>query len=138
MRNVLTKYFIKELGARLEFQKDAAGKVTQIAAQLDQQVMIGMRFVPMKADPAVLPKYAGDHYSEELGTTYSIVLKEGRLIAEHRRNPDVLLTQEAKDKFSGNAWYFSNVSFTRDGDNRINGLTVSGSRIRNLKCVKRS
>jgi len=133
-----TKYFLKVIDAQVEFQKDAAGKVNQLTLYQNQQNMVAKRFVQMNASPADLSEYAGDYYSEELGTTYTIILKDGRLIAQHRRNNDVLLTAGAKDTFSGNAWYFSKASFTRDSDNHINGLTISGNRVRNLKFSRRA
>jgi hypothetical protein len=133
-----TKYFLKVVDAQIEFQKDADGKVNQLTLHQNQQSMVAKRFVPLKADQANLSEYIGDYYSEELGTTYSIDLKDGKLIAQHRRNNDVLLTAGAKDTFSGNAWYFSKVKFTRDGANSVNGLTISGSRVRNLKFIRRS
>jgi CubicO group peptidase (beta-lactamase class C family) len=133
-----TKFFLKVMDAQVEFQKDEKGQYTQLTGYQNDQILKGKRIVPASNTPKDLSEYPGDYYSEELGTTYSIVLKDGNLIAQHRRNSDFPLTAKAKDSFAGGAWFFSNVTFTRDKDNRVDGLTVSGSRVRNLRFDRQS
>src|SRR5262249_3439147 len=41
--------------------------------------------------PDRLRQFTGDYYSEELGTTYSLIVREGGLVATHRRHQDVPL-----------------------------------------------
>jgi len=127
-----TKFFLKIVDAQVEFQKDEKGKFNQITLYQNGQSLKGMRIDPT-AIPPDLSEYAGDYYSEELGTNYVIILKDGKLIAQHRRHSDIPLTHKAGDAFSGGAWFFSNVSFTRDKDNKINGFNLSGSRVRYLR-----
>jgi CubicO group peptidase (beta-lactamase class C family) len=127
-----TKFFLKIVDAQIEFQKDENGKFNQITLYQNGQSLKGMRIDPM-AIPPDLSQYAGNYYSEELGTNYIIILKDGKLIAQHRRHSDFSLTPKTGDVFSGGAWFFSNVSFTRDKDNRIDGFDLSGSRVRNLR-----
>jgi len=83
-----------------------------------------------------LSEYRGDFYSEELSTTYTMVLDSGKLIARHFRTGDVMLTLTRPDQFSGNKWYFGRVVFTRDSNGKIVGCSVSGGRVRNLKFEK--
>jgi CubicO group peptidase (beta-lactamase class C family) len=133
-----TKFFLKVMDAQVEFQKDEKGQFTQVTGYQNSQVLKGKRIVPASSAPKDLSEYAGDYYSEELGTTYTIVLMDGKLIAQHRRNSDIPLTAKIKDAFTGGAWFFSNVTFTRDKENHIDGLTVSGSRVRNLRFDRQS
>jgi hypothetical protein len=38
--------------------------------------------------------------------------------------------------FLGDRWYFGLVAFTRDDAGRVDGLRVTGSRVRNLRFVR--
>ncbi len=93
------------------------------------------RFHPIA--PERLQEFVGDYYSEELGTTYSLILQEGRLVATHRRHDDVLLRHGAGDDFTGDEAYFRTVHFTRAANGQVAGLLLSSGRVRNLRFVKR-
>lgn len=87
--------------------------------------------------PERLKEFAGDYYSEELGTTYTLVLRDNRLVATHRRLEDVMLAHRTGDEFTGNQGYFRSVHFTRGDDGRVTGLLLSSGRVRNLRFVRR-
>jgi hypothetical protein len=93
------------------------------------------KYEPMAAEG--LQDFAGDYYSDELGTTYSLVVRDGDLVATHRRHEDVLLRRVSGDDFTGNQWFFRNVHFTR-GDGQVKGLMLSSGRVRNLRFVRRA
>lgn len=75
-----------------------------------------------------LKEYTGKFYSEELDTTYHVIIRNGKLFLTHIRNDDVLLTPAGKDIFSGSAWWLKSVFFTRDKSGRISGYKFSSSR----------
>ncbi|MBK7598692.1 MAG: DUF3471 domain-containing protein [Acidobacteria bacterium] len=102
-----TKYFLKIIDARVEFQKDSSGRVSQFTLQQNGQSMIAKRLASANDIPADLSEYTGAFYSEELGTTYNLVLKDGKLVAQHRRHDDIQMTPITRDRFSGSAWWFS-------------------------------
>lgn len=131
-----TKFFIKIADARLEFQRDSAARVTQFTLMQGSQNIIARRMVLAGDIPTDLSEYTGAFYSEELGTTYNVVLKEGKLVARHRRHDDIQMTPISRDKFSGGAWWFSKVNYTRDKDGHINGFTLTGGRVRNMRFTK--
>ncbi len=79
-----------------------------------------------------LLQYTGRYYSEELGTFYTIELRNGSLIATHRRHSDIELTPIINDWFSGNQWWFRTVEFVKDRRNNIEGFRLSGGRVRNI------
>jgi CubicO group peptidase (beta-lactamase class C family) len=85
---------------------------------------------------AELAQYTGDYYSEELGTTYRILLRDGVLVAEHRRHTDTPLTGTVRDRFVGDNWWFRSVQFSRDDAGRVDGFLLSGGRVRNLRFVR--
>ena len=91
---------------------------------------------PVEVNLASLDEYVGSYYSDELGTEYTIVGKDAKLLIQHRRNDDVTLTCIDKDIFSGNS--ISKLAFTRDESNNITGFMLTGwGRVRNLRFVKR-
>ena len=85
--------------------------------------------------PDRLADYEGAFYSEELGTTYRLAVKEGRLVPQHRRDQDIPLTPSGPDAFSSDTWFFRNLQFTRAGG-RVIEFRVTNNRARNLRFVK--
>jgi len=83
-----------------------------------------------------LAEYAGNYYSEELGTTYTLVVKEKNLVAQHRRHGDNELISSDTDQFNGGEWWLSVLKFTRSEDKTITGFLLTGGRVRNLRFDK--
>lgn len=90
-------------------------------------------FVPHPLDAEHLREFTGDYSSSELGTTYTLVERQGRLIATHFRHEEIPLEHGSGDDFRGNRWFFGTVHFTRGLDGRISGLLLSSGRVRNLR-----
>jgi CubicO group peptidase (beta-lactamase class C family) len=82
---------------------------------------------------AELAAFVGTYSSDELGTTYHLVLRDGRLIAEHRRHLDTPLSPTARDRFAGENWWFRSLHFSRDAAGRVDGFRLTGGRVRNLR-----
>lgn len=85
-----------------------------------------------------LGEYAGTFYSEELGTAYTLVVREGTLVAQHRRHDDTALVPTLRDRFLGDNWWLRRVEFTRDEQGRVDGFRVTVGRVRNLRFVKQA
>ena len=83
-----------------------------------------------------LKKFEGDYYSQELDTTYFIATHEGQLIAQHRRNEDILLTYDGEG-FTSDEWFFSHVSFKQDHYGQVIGFLLDGERVKNLYFTKK-
>ena len=132
-----TVFSVKILSAKISFEKDKAGKTIQFFLQQGGQKTPAKRLEPPVLTPEELGKYAGDYFSEELGTTYSLTVQGAKLVAQHRRNEDAILSPMEPDVFAGDQWYFGKVKFTRDGSRRITGFLLTGSRARNLRFVKK-
>jgi CubicO group peptidase (beta-lactamase class C family) len=131
-----TRFLVRAINGELTFHRDDTGKVTRFTLQQGGQTRPATRIEPFTPDSSALAEYTGDYYSGELGTVYTFVVKEGKLVVEHRRHGDITMTPTLSDQFSGNAWFFSRVSFTRDNDKRITGFKLTGGRVRNLRFVK--
>ena len=83
-----------------------------------------------------LKKFEGDYYSQELDTTYSILVHEGQLIAQHIRNNDILLAYDGVG-FTSDEWFFSQIYFKRNHYGQIIGFVLDGERVKNLYFTKR-
>ena len=130
-----TEFDVKAVLARVTFILDS-GKVSKMKVKMNGGEVIAMKIQDSYPTKINLSEYRGDFYSEELSTTYTMVLESGKLIARHFRTGDVMLTLTRPDQFSGNKWYFGRVVFTRDSNGKIVGCSVSGGRVRNLKFEK--
>lgn len=77
-------------------------------------------------------EFSGRYYSEELKTEYRIIVQDGQLVATHIRNGDVVLAPVKKDQFTGDQWWFRNISYFRDENDKIIGFRLTSGRVRNL------
>ena len=131
-----TRFAIKDVGGELTFERDESGKIARFKLERPGQSQIANRVDTTPATAAQLEEFSGDYYSTELGTTYTLVVKEGQLIAQHRRHDDIKLTPLEGDRFRGSQWFFQRVQFTRDADKRVVGFRLTGGRVRNLRFDK--
>ena len=60
-------------------------------------------------------------------------MREGDLVASHRRHGDIRLMPSLPDEFRGDQWFFQGVEFDRDANGAVTGLRVSNGRSRNLR-----
>jgi hypothetical protein len=91
---------------------------------------------PLRAEE--LGDFIGEYSSDELGTTYTIVVRNGQLLAQHRRLGDSPLTQTPlRDHFSGEGWLGFHFAFTRDARNQVTGFKLTAERSRNVRFERR-
>ncbi len=93
---------------------------------------------PMSPTPSAstLAAYAGDYYSPELGTVYTIVVQGDALMIQHRRHSDIGLTPTAEHQFISERWWVNQVLFTQDVAGVTTGFLLSGGRVKNLRFLK--
>jgi CubicO group peptidase (beta-lactamase class C family) len=141
-------FLIKEDESRISFERDEQGQVNRLILQRkskdptsDRSTHVGQRIVPTGAPLRAeeLAEFTGDYSSDELGTTYTILVRNGELLAQHRRLGDIPLTPiPISGHFLGGGWLQSVAfTFTRDGRNHVTGFKMSGARSRNLRFEKR-
>jgi hypothetical protein len=95
----------------------------------------GKRIEPLPIE--ALTDVLGDYWSEELQTSYRIMVDGDRLIARHSRHTDTALYGTTPDHLVGDAWWFGSVAVTRDASGKVDGLRVTGNRVRNVRFVRR-
>jgi len=127
-----TVFFVKEANSELTFERDEKGNVVRFVMKNDTQSQSAKRLNSL-ATAAQLTQFAGDYYSPELGTSYMLVIKDGKLVAQHRRHDDIPLTELDGDLFTSSRWFFQTVQFTRDSEKRITGFRLTSGRVRNLR-----
>lgn len=127
-----TTFFVKEANSEITFERDEKGNVVRFAMKNASQSQSAKR-LDEPATPSQLTQFAGNYYSPELGTSYMIVVKDEKLVAQHRRHDDIALVELEGDLFSSNRWFFQTVQFTRDSEKRITGFRLSSGRARNVR-----
>ena len=77
-----------------------------------------------------LGEYAGEYYSEELDTTYRLIVREGELVGRHQRHSDFRLRFNEEDEFRGGV--LGTIRFDRNVEGGIEGFKATSGRVRNL------
>jgi len=95
-----------------------------------------VKLAPFDADAANLSAYAGDYYSEELGTTYHLIVKDGALVAQHVRQNDITLKPYQPDLFIASQWFITKTQFERGAASEITGFRASGPTAENMLFTK--
>jgi CubicO group peptidase (beta-lactamase class C family) len=121
-------------GRKLRLNK---GGFTMLEGIYGGQSIVGTpEITPSSIDYNVdLTQFTGRFYSEELSTTYDIILENGQLKAQNLRST-VHLSVFGTDVFSGNTGYFLRAFFNRNQDIDIIGFEVSGTLINKVKFIK--
>jgi CubicO group peptidase (beta-lactamase class C family) len=129
------RFYVELVNTEVEFVPNPGGAMTiRISGNLHGD---GKRVRIAPFDPQDLAKYAGAYWSDELETQYTVVLKNGRLVASHAHHGDIALTAVAKDQFRGAAFFMQDVQFVRDGEGRITGMIVGGGRVNAVRFTRR-
>jgi hypothetical protein len=131
-----TRFRLIVVDAYITFLRDNDNQVSQIQINQGAAEFIVNRAEPFDPGSVDLSAFEGRYYSEELLTMYEFILSEGKLVARHQRHPDITLTPTGQDKFSGDAWFFSQAEMVRDRSGAITGCKVSSGRVRNLAFIK--
>ena len=131
-------FFVKENNAEITFERDEKNKVVRLAMKTGSQTRSARRLDSPPATAEQLAQFAGDYYSPEFGTIYTMVVKDGQLTAQHRRHNDIQMTELEGDLFAGGMWFFQSVRFTRDSQKRIDGFRLTSGRVRNVRFEKMS
>ena len=127
-----TEFKVTGVEARIEFIPNEGERIKSIKLHQGGQIMEAARVEEFDKTAVNLSDFAGDFYSEELSTTYNFTVVDHSLVVKHSRLSDFKLNPTKKDMFTGDVWYFGQVEFIRDSNNRITGCNVSNGRVRNL------
>lgn len=129
----LHRFYLKVVDAQLTFSQKGKEKAPELVLHQNGQDLPAPRVEPFVPTEEALERLVGKYYSEELGTTYQIVLRDGKLLATHQRHPDVSLLPTAENEVAGNTWWFGQVKFTRTGSGKPDGFLMDNGRCRNVR-----
>ncbi len=89
---------------------------------------------PITLTAEQLAEYVGSFYSEELDTTYKLLMENGKLMAMDRNGAKRLLIARTRDLFTlGQGAQFE---ITREASGKVTGFGVNAGRIRGVRFVK--
>ncbi|NIM48801.1 MAG: serine hydrolase [Gemmatimonadales bacterium] len=126
-------FWVQDYGAAIVFRRDSTGQVTHFS----YRGMSAPRVEAVQtAGPEQFPEFEGEYYSDELGTSYTIAIEDGRLVARHRRHGTIELTPAFQGEFRGSEWFLRAAEFYRDDAGRVAGMLVTNGRSRNLRFVR--
>jgi len=131
-----TEFYVAEADAVILFQRDEQNQVNQLLLKQSGEQIMAPKLSPFDTESIDHSIYTGTFYSDEIGTAYTFVIKDEKFVATHQRHSDIELNPVKEDQFSGNAWFFTQVIFTRDESGEVNGCKVTNGRVRNLDFKK--
>lgn len=130
------EFFVPETKARVTFANLDSGKAAQYTLEIDGERRVYQRLDAADEVPPNLPDYAGRYRSEELESSWSIQVKEGRLVLHRPRHGEISLRPGARDRFSGSN--LGALRFERDSGGKVTGFKVTTGRVRNLRFERQS
>ncbi|HWO00418.1 MAG TPA: hypothetical protein VNS63_14235, partial [Blastocatellia bacterium] len=86
--------------------------------------------------PTDLAQYVGRYYSQELDTTYTFAVKEGKLVLQRKKFEDSYLSSSGPDNFSDAD--LGTIKFTRDPGKAVIGFELNAGRVRHLKFARQT
>ena len=78
---------------------------------------------PVRGRP--LAELAGEYVSEELGTSYEVLVSDSTVTLRHFRHGDVPLVRAFGDDWSGAPFFLRSIMFVRDARGRVTGFLVN-------------
>lgn len=128
-----TEFDVPAYRASIKFPNGSGSK----ANYLEYRDITAPRIEPWTPSPAELEEFQGVYVSDELDTSYEIVVRDTALVALHRRHGEIALTPVARDEMRSDEWFLGSIEFVRDGDGRVTGLEISNGRALDLAFVRR-
>jgi CubicO group peptidase (beta-lactamase class C family) len=130
------RFYAEPMQADIEFIPQPSGGMNLKFKQPGGSVEA--KRIPFVAfDSRDLDQYPGAYWSEEVETQYTILIRDGKLVADHAHHGEIPLTPLAKDHFRTSQWFMPQVRFVRDPAGKISGMILGGGRITGIRFVRR-
>ncbi len=120
----------------LTFEPSGDAKATAAVVEFEDRPPVRIvAYEPVTLNADQLKEYTGEFYSDELQTTYSLVIKDGKLVFKRGFDPEGIPFEPlAQDEFRGPG---VTVKFTRNSQKQIAGFTVNAGRVKNIRFAKK-
>ncbi|HEV2762178.1 MAG TPA: serine hydrolase domain-containing protein [Pyrinomonadaceae bacterium] len=132
------RFLMLGIGTRVEltFMPERPGARRRMVLAAEWRKPVAHEAVePVTTVAGQLAEFAGTYYSEELDTTYHIVLEGEKLILRVKNSADNPLVQQFKDAFT-DAPMSLIIRFARDRKGRVTGFLLSSGSARKLDARK--
>ena len=126
------RFFLEQLNGEVEFTARTGGALVLKFTQ-EGSIHTGERVGLEPAPAPDLDEFQGVYWSEELETQYTMVIKAGKLVAEHSHHGAIPLKPVSKDRFTTSEWFMANVVFVRDAGGKVTGVTLGGGRVSGIR-----
>lgn len=130
-----TRFYAEPMQTEVEFTPKEAGMAMKLIQPTG--TITGDRVEFAAFDPQDLKRYPGVYWSDELETQYTVILKDGKLVADHAHHGEIALTPVAKDQFRSASWFMPEVKFSRDGSGNVTAMALGGNRVTGIKFTRR-
>ncbi|SKB81472.1 serine hydrolase [Dyadobacter psychrophilus] len=126
-----TTFFLKVVEASVVFHKPKEGQVKKITLRQNGEHPAN-RVQPKQDSDIKKEDFAGQYYSPELETIYTISLKESKLKLIHVHHGEVDLNVVNKDRLNAPWWFVQNIDIVRGKSGEVTGLRMTNGRVVNL------
>ena len=121
-----------EAGASLRFIPDSNRSIDAVELQVPGRARAGQRLAPFELTAAAARAYLGEYFSQELGTSYTIVRNGDGLAAQRFRGDDIALLPIDRDRFIESTMRDLTLRFDRRASGRVRGFELSVDRARGI------
>ncbi len=129
-----TEFFVRGGDAGITFGKPERGRSARVTVHFAGQDLPAERIVRPALTAEQRAQYPGDYHSEELGTLYTVSVRDGKLMVLHPRGPEEL-RPVATDVFEA-PYPISRVTFDRGAGGRVKGFVIDAGAVRNLRFAR--
>lgn len=127
------EFWVDAYNNGIVFRRDLSGRVTSITYRNARAPRIEAAALGPAPSERELAALAGTYESAELGTSYELRVKDGKLVASHFRHGEAPLTW-AVAEFTTPWWFLRSITFERGPGGGVTGMVVDlGERSRNIR-----
>jgi CubicO group peptidase (beta-lactamase class C family) len=127
------RFLLSDQPGEVEFVNDANGKPSHFLIRFGgRQPQRYDAMLPAELKTERLPEYVGDYESDEVGMTFSVAQRDGKLYLERRKFEPIVLEPIFRDGFRSFG-IAGIIRFRRDANSRIIEMISSGGRVRGLR-----
>jgi len=130
------RFYIEAVNGELEFV--LTNSPLRLKFTHDGNTVTGERTALAAWEPTGLEQFQGVYWSDELETQYTIVLRNGKLMAQHVRHGNIALLPVGPERVTSSEWFMPELIFMRDTSNRVTGFTAGGGRVAGIRFTRKS
>lgn len=120
----------------LTFEPGGDTKAAAVVVEFEDRPparLVAYEPVTLNADQLI--EFTGEFYSEELQATYTLIIKDGKLVSKRGYDPDGITFEPlTHDEFRAQG---ATIKFARNGQKQVTGFTINAGRVKNIRFTKK-